>query len=121
MGSRRRLNVEDLNNRYNNTCSVAKSRSILSVGLSMFKLFKNTSGERNFLFHVQTFNILTLCSEDHIVEPASLKFLVGHGFDFNKHYSSGLPYFRGNDKVIKAFFVEGGLKTIFIRFLKESV
>ena len=106
MGSRRRLNVEDLNNRYNNTCSVAKSRSILSVGLSMFKLFKNTSGERNFLFHVQTFNILTLCSEDYIVEPASLKFLVGHGFDFNKHYSSGLPYFRGNDKVIKAVFCE---------------
>lgn len=84
---------------------MAKTRSIISLGLSLFKLFKNdlqTSKEDeevDFSFHVQTFNILTLCSEDYIVEPNSLKFLVGHGFDFCKQYAQGLPYFRGRDQV----------------------
>lgn len=67
----------------------------------MFKLFKNTSSDSEFTFHVQTFNILSLCSDDYIVEPASVKFLVEHGFDFNRQYSEGLSYHRGNDKVTK--------------------
>jgi target of EGR1 protein 1 len=44
--------------------------------------------------------MMVLCSEDYIVEPASLKFLVEHGFDFIKQYSKGLSYYRGNDKVV---------------------
>jgi target of EGR1 protein 1 len=51
----------------------------------------------NFL--VQTYNIMALCQEEYIVEPSSLKFLVEHGFDFNKQYSCGIRYYRGNDKV----------------------
>jgi len=43
--------------------------------------------------------ILAVCSQDYVVEPASLKFLVQHGFDFNKQYSKGLTYYRGNDLV----------------------
>ncbi len=53
----------------------------------------------SFNFHVQTFNIMTLCNEDYIVEPSSLQFLVDHGFDFNKQYAQGLPYHRGKDRV----------------------
>ena len=71
----------------------------------MFKLFKNTSSDSEFSFHVQTFNILSLCSDDYIVEPASVKFLVEHGFDFNRQYSEGLSYHRGNDKVTKVNIV----------------
>ena len=101
LGARRRLNVTDLEERYVNTSNVAKTRSIISLGLSMFKLFKrdgDPAENPGFPFHVQTFNILTLCSEDYIVEPASLKFLVEHGFDFNKQYAHGLSYNRGSDK-----------------------
>lgn len=42
---------------------------------------------------------MTLCSEDYIVEPGSIKFLVQHGFDFATQYSKGLPFYRGNDRV----------------------
>ena len=102
MGNRRRLNNQDIEERYEHTGNVAKTRSIISMGLSMFKLFKNNAGSPRespaFPYHVQTFNILTLCAEDYIVEPGSLRFLVEHGFDFTKQYSEGLSYMRGNDR-----------------------
>lgn len=100
LGNRKRLNATDLEERYQNTGNVAKTRSIISLGLSMFKLFKSKgeTEDPDFTFHVQTFNILTLCSEDYIVEPGSLRFLVEHGFDFCKQYAEGLPYCRGADR-----------------------
>ena len=41
---------------------------------------------------------MALCSEDYTVEPSALQFLVNHGFDFQKQYSRGVPYYRGLDK-----------------------
>lgn len=49
-------------------------------------------------FVVQTYNITSLCDEEYTVEPGSLRFLVEHGFDFNKQYSQGLSYYRGADQ-----------------------
>jgi hypothetical protein len=42
---------------------------------------------------------MVLCNEDYIVEPSALRFLIEHGFDFQKQYSTGLGYYRGNDRV----------------------
>lgn len=86
---------------------VAKSRAILSLGISCFKLKKTKAGndtknkesEGRLNIMVKTYNILVLCTENFVVEPASLTFLVGHGFDFNKQYAKGVPYTRGDDKV----------------------
>lgn len=47
----------------------------------------------------QTFDISVLCDENYTVEPGSLKFLTGHGFDFNTQYAKGLSFKRGNDQV----------------------
>jgi target of EGR1 protein 1 len=52
-----------------------------------------------FRYHVQAFNLVVLCGQDYIVEPGSLKFLVEHGFDFQRQYSKGLTYTRGDESV----------------------
>ena len=106
-----------LPDRYKNPCGVAKTRSVLSLGLSCFRLQKvgqtgisremssagaNSDAEvqiKQWSFSVQTFIVILLCSEDFVVEPGALKFLVEHGFDFNKQYSSGISYHRGREKV----------------------
>jgi target of EGR1 protein 1 len=85
--------------RYKNISEVARTRSIISIGLSCFKAAKGSAQGEPFHCDVQTFNLMTLCTEDYVVEPPALQFLVNHGFDFHKQYSSGIPYYRGCDKV----------------------
>lgn len=109
-----------MEDRYKGTAENAKTRSVVSLGLSCFKLTHvdvkprtqtGNMSDDSFLeaspssschtwnFLVQTYNIMALCQEEYVVEPSSLKFLVEHGFDFNKQYSCGVGYYRGNDKV----------------------
>jgi len=99
LGDRKKLNAPTIDDRYKNTSLVAKTRSIISLGLSMFKLLPNSTSQSvsHWTYSVKTYNLLVLCSEDYIVEPASLQFLVQHGFDFGAQYKLGIGYNRGND------------------------
>lgn len=97
LGDRKRLNATSIEERFLNTSKVAKTRSIIALGLSMFSK-RSTNDVAKVAYHVQTFNLIALCSEDYIVEPGSLKFLVEHGFNFDQQYSKGLPYYRGKDR-----------------------
>lgn len=108
LGKRSKINSQELDIRYQNLAEVAKSYAVIAFGLSCFSCNSVSSisvqdgkGEEQIRSHdymVQTYNVLTMCSDPFTVDCSSLKFLLNHGFDFNKLYSKGTPYYKGCDR-----------------------
>lgn len=108
LGQRKKLSAPNIDERYENASAVAKTRSIIALGLSVFANGSTAADNADDVddddvghstYSVVTYNIFVLCNQEYIVEPGSLKFLVEHGFDFTRQYSKGVPYYRGDDKV----------------------
>ncbi|GAB6028962.1 Target of EGR1, member 1 (Nuclear) [Chamberlinius hualienensis] len=114
LGDRRSLSIKDIEERYKAVASVAQTRAILSLGIACFcsqQLNNETISVQDAdkwpdrkkiesepkTYVAQIFDISLLCTDEYVVEPLSLQFLVNHGFDFNMQFSKGLSYKPGND------------------------
>ncbi|CAD5117340.1 DgyrCDS6125 [Dimorphilus gyrociliatus] len=100
IGDKRRVNTKDIAERYEAISEGAKTRSVVSLGISCFcrlPSFSKSEEESALRFAIQTFNLFLLCKNNHIIESSSVKFLVQHGFDFNTQYKYGLLYSPGDD------------------------
>jgi target of EGR1 protein 1 len=82
-------NIED---RYCALHNVAKSHAIVAFGLSVSQKDKETNK-----YSVQNFHFSMLCTQEYLVCPQSISFLVSNGFDFNEQIKDGIPYIPGND------------------------
>ena len=117
LGDRKKLNASSIDERFTNSSMVAQTRSIISLGLSIFKQKTEQESDKLLqLYAVQTYNIVVLCSEDYIIEPGSVNFLVKHGFNFNQQYSEGVQYYRGNDRK-QSLTEENRLRNLFTEII----
>ncbi|XP_053205258.1 target of EGR1 protein 1-like [Panonychus citri] len=108
LGDKKKLILKDIEDRFQAIGEVAKTRSILSVGLSFFRYNRRRADNsikipeeielNEWNFKVSNYEILTLCNEESVLEDESRSFLVSHGFDFQLQQSSGLPYLRGQQE-----------------------
>ncbi|VDN04596.1 unnamed protein product [Thelazia callipaeda] len=86
--------IKSLEEQYGVIRKSAQSHSVLSFGISTFRLIKRkeTKAKKNIVFKCQVFNILTLQSPSFVVETTGLQFLLKHKFDFNRLIDLGISY-----------------------------
>ena len=80
---------------------VADSHAVLSLGVACFQWVELQSSSQEINCEVEVFNIWLLSQQPYVIDPKSSKFLINHGFDFNKQFAKGLPYTPGFTEVAK--------------------
>ncbi|KAJ3089944.1 Target of EGR1, member 1 (Nuclear) [Quaeritorhiza haematococci] len=117
------LRAPDMQERYKNLRNLVRNHALVAFGLTIFEKSDTVTGTStpspnteeltsstssaarksekpvsaiNYVVH--NFNFTMLCQNEFVVTPSSMSFLVENGFDFNRQYRDGIPYFPGNDQ-----------------------
>ncbi len=82
---------------YRELSAVVATRSIVSMGVACCSWGRGPKVARDddimaTPLVVEVFNIWLLTQQSFVTDPSSARFLLEHGFDFNKQYAQGLPY-----------------------------
>uniref|UniRef100_H2YQR8 C3H1-type domain-containing protein n=1 Tax=Ciona savignyi TaxID=51511 RepID=H2YQR8_CIOSA len=117
LGAKSDIMKSDVEQRYKGICLGAQTHSIISLGLACFE----SDSENPFLYHVSVYNFILLCADPFTIDPSAVSFLVNHGFNFNKQFSSGINYYRGNDKETANKFTMRKLFSEIIKLRKPLV
>ncbi|KAI8326247.1 ribonuclease CAF1 [Martensiomyces pterosporus] len=84
----RATNMEE---KYKAMANIAKTHSLVSIGLSTFSKRHNRPGS----FNVNNFNFTLQAQNSHLINPSSLAFLAQNGFDLGRQAMEGIRYFSG--------------------------
>lgn len=117
LGVKKGWSAKDVQLRYETIRESARTRSILSLGISTFRLLKRkeTDQKKRIKYSCQVFNMLTLREEPFVVEPGGLQFLAKHNFDFNRLIQLGITYHSVSS------FEEDSLKSLWREILIANV
>ncbi|KAF2074028.1 hypothetical protein CYY_004642 [Polysphondylium violaceum] len=117
LGYNKGFKLNDFQEKYQAFASVIKNRSIFEFGISIFKEIDHSrTGDSNnkrklnqqtttttnneHLYFITIYNFKLYNSNDFMISPNSMTFLVKHGFDFNQLFLNGIPYSNRNHKDI---------------------
>uniref|UniRef100_A0A914Q3I6 C3H1-type domain-containing protein n=1 Tax=Panagrolaimus davidi TaxID=227884 RepID=A0A914Q3I6_9BILA len=92
IGTTNGLRGRPFQERYERIRETVQTRSILSIGISIFKLYKCIEEKKTIKLRNISFNLMTMSNDNYIVEPDALAFLSKHGFDFNRLINSAILY-----------------------------
>ncbi|RWS29399.1 target of EGR1 protein 1-like protein [Leptotrombidium deliense] len=128
IGSKSVFQLPNVEDRYKAIAEAAKSRAILSFGISLFKLTKKKKEsvdgpETNnaLTYDVHNYNIFTSCFDEYEQEEDAINFLISHGFDFDRQISEGMPYYKGNDMEEDIDANSNSVRSFFAEILKREI
>jgi target of EGR1 protein 1 len=109
IGGDPRLSDSDLNVRYEAVRHLGDSRAVLSLGIAVFHPLADdvraspveSSDAQEVRYNVSIFEYCMSCQSPWLICSEAGQFLVAHGFDFNRVFTSGIPYTRASTEVIK--------------------
>jgi target of EGR1 protein 1 len=96
LGNRKNLNKPSIDDRYKYLIEIASKYSIISIGISCFKL--DNYDNLKVSFKNDTFDLFTLCEDDFVADLETLKFHRKNNFNFNELFSNGIYYYKGKDR-----------------------
>ena len=92
IGNAHGLRGRPFQERFDRIRETVDSRSILSIGIATFKLYKCIEEKKTIKVRSVAFNLMTMLNDNYVVEPDALAFLSKHGFDFNRLINSAILY-----------------------------